>query len=321
MLQEPQEICVGVDVGKHDLEVKFGEKGKSKSFKNTEQGRNELVKELLKYQKVSRVVMEATGSYHKALLKLLWKEEIPVCEVNPKLIKLFKQSLGYEAKTDKLDAIVIVKYGETIKPKVTLPRESQVLKLEELTTRRQQLVDMITMEKNRLDATEKGSLTKRSVERTLKSLKKEVKDIEKKMKDLVESDEEMKKKSEVLTQNKGVGKILTATLLGSLPELGKTCRGKITALVGLAPYNDDSGKHQGLRYIKGGRKEVRNILYMATLSAVKWNEPIKKHYVDLIKRGKAKKLALTATMRRFLLILNAQMKEYYAQEEVVLNVA
>jgi len=314
MLENNKEICVGVDVGKYELEVRFGVNGKQGTFKNNAKGRKELIKEVKKYAN-SKVILEATGSYHRALLRMLWEENIKVCEVNPLSIKRFNESLGQKAKTDKLDAQCIAKYGELINPKITPPREVEVLNLESLTIRRQQLVDMITMEKNRLDATEKHSLTEESINKVLKLLSQELCVIEIKIDNLIDSNKEMKEKSEVLTRNKGVGKVLMATLLGSLPELGKMCRGKIVALVGLAPYNDDSGKHKGLRYIKGGRKEVRNILYMGTLSAIKWNVVVKECYIGLVKRGKAKKVALTAAMRKLLLIINAQMKEYYAQEK------
>ena len=256
-------------------------------------------------------VMEATGGYERKLVSFLQSKEIAVAVVNAKRVRDYANSMGAYAKNDRIDAQMIRHYGQAAYPKNRLKlRESRTeiaQQLEDLLRRRNQLVGQRAVEKQHLEAAiNKASV--RSITRMIKQLDKEIERIEVMIKAYIDADETLKKSMEQLIKVQGIGEITVLTLLTQLPELGKLSNKEIVALVGLAPYCKDSGKKTGRRVIFGGRTLIRSVLYMAALSAVRYNKPIKEFYQRLIARGKVKKVALVACMRKLLTILNSMAK-------------
>lgn len=304
MTEYTKKIYVGVDVSKLKLDVSVQPLNENFTCSNDQVGYKKLYKRLPK--SVTMVVFEATGGYEMNVAKFLSEKAIPIAIVNPRQVRDFAKATGKLAKTDKIDSNIIALFAEKLEPKeTTLPNKKQQ-ELSELRTRRAQVVDMITMEKNRLDKVSK--LIAKSIKKTITFLEKELKALDEKLKEQIEKDEELSKKDQILRSVKGVGPVLSATLLAELPELGKLDRKKIAALVGVAPFNRDSGKFLGGKTVWGGRASVRSILYMAALVASRNNPKIKAFYEKLCAAGKAKKVALTACMHKLLLILNAMIK-------------
>jgi transposase len=211
------------------------------------------------------------------------------------------------AKTDKLDAQILAVFGERVKPRLYEGKNEKERELSGMLVRRRQLEEMIKAEKNRLRTVQPG--IQGSLERIIACLQAEKKAIEEQVYQYMAEQEEWQAKRKILESTPGVGVVTTATLLADLPELGKVDRKKIAALVGVAPMNHDSGKKRGYRKTKGGRADVRSVLYMATLVACRYNPLIKPQYEQLVKRGKEKKVAITACMRKLLTILNAMVRD------------
>ena len=226
--------------------------------------------------------------------------------MNPWQTHNFSKSLGQRAKTDTLDAAMLAKYGEVIKPATTRVLTDEEFELKQLVLRRMQLVQQRTQEKNRIEHA--SPLIKTSIRKMIKLLSSEIKQIMGKIEKLISKNEDMTKQAERLTSAKGIGMISAYSLLMLLPELGKLNRKQIASLVGIAPFNRDSGSKDGQRSIFGGRSEVRSALYMATLTAIRFNKKIKTFYKKLVRKGKKKKVALVACMRKFLVCLNAMLK-------------
>ena len=227
--------------------------------------------------------------------------------VNPVRVRQYARASGLLAKTDKLDAFNLAEFGKQMKPRRYEAKSESERYVSALLVRRRQLEEMLKAEKSRL-RTVSGEM-RGSVERMIEMLKEEIKRLEKELDRFMKENADWREQEEILTSAKGVGRITATTLLAELPELGKLDRKKIAALVGLAPMNFDSGKKRGYRKTKGGRMEVRNVLYMSTLVATRYNPLIKAQYQELQRRGKVKKVALTACMRKFLTILNAMMRD------------
>ena len=299
------EISVGIDVAKDKLDVFVRPLGESKVFSNDAPGILELV-QFLQSLKPTWVVLEATGGYEMDAVMALAGVRLPVCVVNPKQVRDFASATGRLAKTDALDAEVLAHFGAAVRPEVRELSDESTLELAALVQRRQQLYEMLTAEQNRWRLARKSA--RPSIEKVIQLLKKELKDIDRQLKNQIRESPVWREKEQLLRSVKGVGPVLAATLMARLPELGSLDRRKIAALVGVAPYNCDSGTKRGKRRIWGGRAEVRNPLYMATLSAVRWNGPIRATYQRLIAAGKLKKVALVACMRKLLCILNAMVK-------------
>jgi transposase len=251
--------------------------------------------------------MEATGSYHKDLVKTLVKAGLKTSVVNPKLIKNFSRSGGARAKTDKLDSAVIAHYAEVYKPREVVLASDDQLELDELVTRRRQLIDIKIAETNRLKQS-KGIIAQ-DIANHIEWLEKRIKEIDIQLNERIQQSEQLRTNSEIMESVQGVGKVLTSTLLMGLPELGKFSGKKLSALVGLAPFNRDSGKLKGQMKIYGGRKEIRSAMYMPTWSAVRHNTVIREFYQKLIAKGKKPKVAIVACMRKLLIILNSLIKQ------------
>jgi transposase len=297
---------VGIDVSKASLDIHIRPDGKQWRTSNDAEGIIELLSRLQSSQ-VDLVVMEATGGLEQGAANLLVAAGYAVAVVNPRQIKDFAKSTGKLAKSDKLDASVIAHYAEAIRPQHRHVVDEQGKALQELGRRRKQVVEMITVEKNR-SGTAKGKVLE-SIHAHIVWLEKELKDIDQELKDEIKNHPEWQAKNEILRSVPGVGPVTTIVLLSSMPELGKVNRKEIAALAGLAPYNRDSGTMQGKRAVWGGRAEVRSVLYMATLSAIRFNPKIKSFFESLTKAGKVFKVAMTACSRKLLTILNKMIHD------------
>ena len=296
---------VGIDVSKLTLDFDCLPVSAPQQFANDAVGIAALVA-LLQNSGVERIVIEATGGWETRGVSALAVAKLPVVVVNPKQVRDFAKAMGHFAKTDKLDAKVLALFGERMRPALrALPDEAQRT-LAELLGRRLQLVTMRAQEKTRLGTV--TAVARKNVEQHIAWLDKCIAKLEADLGDRLKKSPVWCHKAELLDSAPGVGEVTTFSLLADLPELGTLNRQKISALVGLAPFPDDSGKRKGKRYIRGGRVEVRCALYMATLSAIVHNPPIKAMYDRLKKAGKPFKLAMTACMRKLLTILNAMLK-------------
>jgi len=297
---------VGIDVSKSTLDVAVGTDGEYWQASNHQQGIHKTIARLLLLQP-ALVVIESTGGLEKALITELYKAELPFALVQPRRVREFARSIGLMAKTDKIDARLLARFGEAVKPPLTrLPSEAEQ-DLNGLMVRRRQLLDMLVTENNHLSTTALSLRAK--VEEHIAWLNKELEELDREIDDQIQMTPQFKEKAKILRSAKGVGPILSAKLLSAVPELGTIDRKKIAALVGVAPMNFDSGKKRGYRKTKGGRTEVRSVLYMSTLVATRYNPVIRAQYQHLLKRGKEKKVALTACMRKFLTILNAMLRD------------
>ena len=299
-------IYVGIDVSKDRLDVAMLGEKQAKQFRNTNDGIAQLVKAMLSLQP-ELIVVEATGGYQRAVVDGLFHAGLAVAVVNPARVRQFARACGLLAKTDTLDAQVLAVFGERVRPKRYEGKNEAEKQLSALLVRRKQLEEMLKAEQNRL-RTIVPSL-RGSVERIIAMLKEEKKRIDEQIEQYLNEQKGWQEQREILSSAPGVGKVTTATLLADLPELGRMDRKKIAALVGVAPMNHDSGKKRGYRKTKGGRTDVRSVLYMSTLVATRYNPVIQSQYQQLLKRGKVKKVALTACMRKFLTILNAMVRD------------
>jgi len=299
------EFNIGIDVSKQKLDVSFNDK-ETAIFENSPQGFKRFLKSI-KNKKNTRVTMEATGGYERPCAYFLQDRSIAVSIVNPKRVRDFAKALGKLAKTDKIDSHVIRHFAALIDPRIMEEKSELQQSLDSLTHRRGQLVKLRAKEKQHIE-TATSKEVKSSINRNIKFLDKEIESIENKINTLINSSKELKDKVERLETIKGVGSIVALTLMADLPELGTLSNKEISALVGVAPFCRDSGTMIGKRTIWGGRAQVRSILFMAALSARNHNPPIKAFYERLISKGKPKKTALTACMRKLLITANSMIR-------------
>lgn len=297
---------VGIDVSKDRLDVAVLGEEQVWQVDNSQKGITELVQRMLELQP-KLIVVEATGGYQRPVVEALFHAGLVVAVVNPARVRQFARACGLLAKTDKLDAQVLAVFGQRVQPKPYCGKSEAEKQLSALLVRRKQLEEMLKAEQNRLRTI--SPVLRGSVERIITILKEEKKRLEEQIEKFMREQKAWQEQREILGSAPGVGKVTTATLLADLPELGKMDRKKIAALVGVAPMNYDSGKKRGYRKTKGGRTDVRSILYMSTLVATRHNPVIRTQYQHLLKRGKLKKVALTACMRKFLTILNAMVRD------------
>jgi len=298
-------INVGVDVGKHTLDICIHEKQLYWQEDNTIEGITRILKRLSHYQ-VERLVVEATGRYEFELAQAAYSKGIAVCIAKPLSVRKYAGAVDQLAKTDRIDAGIIAQYAAVIQPRVTPQKSKNLIAIKNLITRRRQLVNLRTQEMNR-----KGIMGKDlsvSIKRIIGHIDTEIKRIEKRLSNHVKDQAEWSEKQSIVKSMPGVGDTLTYTLLADLPELGELTNREISSLVGVAPINRDSGRLRGKRRIQGGRAAIRTVLYMATLSATQCNPVIKAFYTKLVAQGKHKKMAITACMRKFITILNTMVK-------------
>ena len=300
------EKFVGIDVAKEKLDIAVLGETKASQSANDEKGITSLVKKMQKLAP-DLIVVEATGGYPRAVVLGLYEAGLPVAVVNPARVRQYARACGLLAKTDKLDAFNLAEFGKQVKPRRFEAKSEAGRYVSALLVRRRQVEEMLKAEKSRLRTVYADM--RASLERMIKVLKEELKHLEKDLDSFMKEHADWQEQEEILTSAKGVGRVTATTLLAELPELGKLDRKKIAALVGLAPMNSDSGNKRGYRKTMGGRIEVRGVLYMSTLVATRYNPLIQTQYQQMLKRGKLKKVALTACMRKFLTILNAMMRD------------
>lgn len=308
-MKSKQETFVGIDIAKAHLDVAIGKAGETFRIDNTTA---EIEKVICRLKKLcpSLIVMEASGGLEKPLLAQLAGSGLRVSVINPRRSRAFADASGRLAKTDKIDAQALAHYAEALQPDPQILPSKEQEKLSSLVTRRSQLVKMRSMEKNRLHTTHPDLKT--HIKGMIAYLSGEIKILEKEIELAVNENQAWQEKANLYKSIKGVGDRTAAILLAELPELGKYNRRKIAALVGVAPISKDSGKRRGKRRIFGGRASVRSVLYMATLSAIQHNPVFRRHYQKLLARGKEKKVAITACMRKLLVCLNAMARDNLA---------
>lgn len=300
-----QDITVGIDTGKHHLDIYIRPLGESFRVDNTGQGVKEAIKRI-KPHAPTRIIIEATGRLETCFACAAAKAKLPIVIANAYHVHNFAVSTGQLAKTDTLDARMIAHYGEAVKPRLTQINPDNIMKISDLLVRRSQLVAMRTMEMNRLSILPKTLHS--SIRRIINVLQKEIDKVEAQLDVLMEDTSEWQHTMRLLLSVKGVGKVLAYTLLSDLPELGQLNRKEIAALVGVAPMNRDSGAYRGKRKIRGGRHRIRTVLFMATLSSIQSNPRFKRDYQHLVNKGKPKKVAIVACMRKMITILNSMVK-------------
>lgn len=296
---------VGIDVSKNYLDVAIYKDEIFQQFTNDDSGIKKLIK-FLKPLSVTLIVLEATGGYEALAASMLNEGGLPVVVANPRHVRNFAKSTGALAKTDQLDARNIAHYASAIRPAQRALKDEQIQLLSALNTRRRQVVNMLASEKNRLHSAPKAN--KKSIGQHIKWLEKNLKQIDKEIRKAIQNSPLWRENDDIIQSYKGMGPVSSVSLLSDLPELGTLNRKEIAALVGVAPFNCDSGKYRGRRRIWGGRANVRKTLYMATRSAVRFNPVIKAFYERLRTAGKPHKVALTACMRKTLIIVNSMIK-------------
>jgi transposase len=301
-----KEHFVGIDVAKDWFDVAvMGERG-TRQLTNMKRGITELVKWMRRLS-ATLIVVEATGGYEEALVLALFEAGLPVALVSPQRVRQYAKAKGLLAKTDPLDAHLLADYGKAIQPRLFVGKSEERKQLSALVGRRNQLNVMLQAEKNRLRA-QSGAI-RSSLETVITCLAAQLKQMDHEIQILLQAHTDLHTQEKLLRTAKSIGAVTAATLLADLPELGQLDRQEVAALVGVAPMNSDTGKKRGYRKTKGGRADVRRTLYMATLTGIRFNPILKPHYDQLRKRGKEKKVAITACMRKMLTILNAMVRD------------
>lgn len=301
-----QRPFVGIDVSKEHLDVALLPSAAQRRVTNDEAGITELAQWLLQSEP-ELIVMEATGGYQSGCVAALAQAGLPVVVVNPRQVRDFAKATGKLAKTDKIDAEVLALFAERVRPEMRPLPDAQQAALQAILTRRRQIVEMLVAEKNR--SLMAAPAVRKSLRKHIRWLERELGGIEKELAAAIEASPIWRAKDDLLQSVPGVGKVLAATLQAELPELGKLSRTQVAALVGVAPLNRDSGAYRGRRTTWGGRARIRAVLYMATLSAAQSNPYIQTFYQRLVARGKPKKVAQVAAMRKMLIMLNALVRD------------
>lgn len=299
------QVFIGIDVSKSRLDVAIRPNRVFLSVANNDVGIQGLVQRCVELQPVS-IVLEATGGYENMAAMALGVAGLPVRVINPRQARDFAKAMGKLAKTDKVDAASLAHFAQLLDPLPHPLATAEQKELSSLTIRRRQLVEMITMEKNRKEHASPKILPQ--IKCHIDWLTEELKKLESEINNIINTTLIWQGKLRILESVPGIGPVTLSILLADLPELGLLDNKKIAALVGVAPFNHDSGKFKGRRQIKGGRKYVRDKLYMATLVASRYNPTIKEYYQRLLQAGKAKKVALVACMRKLLIIINTMVK-------------
>jgi len=311
-----QEIHVGIDVSKKTLDVyilpsegKGGSQGESFVVTNDQEGIDELLRRLAEPGLSPKlVVLEATGRYERLAASSIAAKEIPVAVVNPRQARDFAKAIGKLAKTDKIDAFVLARFARAVEPRASVIPDEEATALRAILARRRQLIEMLVSENNRLKMAREKPLQKR-IRSHIKWLEREIERTDSDLDHAIEENSAFKANEALLRSVPGVGKVLSRTLLAELPELGTLTHKRLCALVGVAPFNRDSGQGRGKREVWGGRAPARAALYMGALVATRHNPVIKEFYERLLAAGKPKKVALVACMRKLLSILNALMRD------------
>jgi len=305
IIAEPIEIFAGIDISEKELVISIRPTNEHFQVSNDEKGRQECV-ERFKKALPTLIVLEATGGLEKAIMRELIGASLPAVAINPKQGRDFAKATGKLAKTDTIDADGLAYFAQAIRPEVRALVSEEVETLNALIVRRKQLVGMLTAEYARLRRAIKSIAS--HIETTIEALKTHLETLNQEIDGHIHNHHQLSDKEKIICSVPGVGRVTAATLISGLPELGKVNQREISALLGLAPFNKDSGTFQGKRVIFGGRSRVRSVLYMATLVGTKHNPVLKEFYQRLIKKGKKPKVALTACMHKLIIILNTMVK-------------
>ena len=307
-------IFIGIDVSKARLDVAMRPSAEKLSVSNDEAGIEALVKRLSEL-KPALIVLEATGGLERSVSGTLGSAQLPVVVVNPRQVRDFAKAIGQLAKTDRIDAEVLARFAEVIRPPLRPLPDKVSLELRALIARRRQLIEMMVAEKNRLSAASKA--VRKRIEAHIRWLETELDRADKDLDQSIRQSPIWQEHQDLLRSVPGIGPVVSRTLLAELPELGRLNRKQIAALVGIAPLNCDSGTFRGRRGIWGGRATVRAVLYMAALVASRRNSVIRNFYKRLRDKGKAPKVALVACMHKLLTILNAMIKHKTRWSEII----
>ena len=302
-------MFVGIDVAKAELVVSLLPSAERFTVDNEERGVRTLV-ERLRSDTPTLIVLEATGGYELLAVAALAAAALPVVVVTPRQVRDFAKATGQLAKTDRIDADILARFADVVRPAVRAIPDAEAQELEALLTRRRQLLEMLQAERNRTGQVfGKGKrVVKKSLKNHIRYLERELRMTDTDLGEMIKASPVWRERDALLQSVPGVGPVLSRTLLADLPELGRLSRREIAKLVGVAPLSRDSGTMRGRRFVQGGRATVRAVLYMATLVATQRNAVIRTFYLRLIAAGKPKKLALVACMRKLLTILNVMVR-------------
>ncbi len=305
--QPVSSLFVGIDVAKDKLDLARSDTGELLNFSNNQRDICRII-ELFKAPRPTRIVVESTGGLERPLLDALLDANLPVALVNPGRVRYFAIGIGILAKTDPIDARTLMEFARLAEPRLAQKRSENQAELDGLITCRRQLTATRTDQSNcRLSTRSKSAIS--SIDAVLKALDKQIELLDQKIRKLIDSDDDFKHLDRLLRSVPGVGPVLSSTLLAELSELGETDRRQIGALVGVAPFNHDSGTFKGKRSIRGGRVQVRGVLYMATLAAIRCNPVVRNFAERLAKAGKASKTIIVACMRKLLTLVNAMVRD------------
>jgi transposase len=305
-MNKDSEIIVGIDISKRTLDIQVQEDDQYFTCGNDIISIDKLVEKLSSIHP-ALVVLEATGGYEKGLVTALVDAKLPVAMVTPSWVRYFARSSGTLAKTDKIDARMLVRYGRANHPPIIKVRTELQERLSEIMKRRSQVSTALISEKNHLSTSTYPDV-KVLIETSIENLEQQIIQLEEMIAEIIDQCPELKNNEKIICSVPGAGKITAAILLADLPELGTLDHKKIAALVGVAPFNRDSGYYRGKRRIKGGRQSIRKVLYMSAMTAMRWNPVIKEFYERLLARGKAKNVAIVACMHKLLTIMNAMVR-------------
>lgn len=305
---------VGIDISKSSFDICILPDNRSASFPNTAAGIAKFISVVASLDRLERCLLEPTGGYEHRVLEALLSAGIPVARVNARQVRQFAGACGQLSKTDRIDAYILADYGRRMETKLVSPASAAQAVLVELVARYRQLSHMIVQEKNRREklGNKAAGRTQEWIEESLTFLESQRQVVVVEMARCLEEDATLSQKAAVVMQIKGIGLRTACFLLAGLPELGSMDKGQIAKLVGVAPLNRDSGQMRGKRMISGGRKPVRDALYIAALPAIRFEPDIKTFYAKLRANGKPGKVALVAVMRKMIIILNARMRSHAA---------
>jgi transposase len=307
-------LFVGIDVAKDKLDLARSDSVEVLTVANDSDGIRRLVDSLRKNRPVT-IVVEATGGLEQPVLEALLDAALPVALVNPGRVRQFARGIGILAKTDAIDARVLVEFARLASPRMSRRRSENQAELDALVTCRRQLTHVRTEQTNRRQATSSRSARK-AIDAVLKAVNKQIEDLDRQIRKLIESDDDFSSMDKLLQSVPGVGPVASSTLLAELNELGSADARRVSALVGVAPFNHDSGRNKGKRTIRGGRASVRSVLYMATISAIRCNPLISRFAQRLQKAGKLAKVTIIACMRKLLTLLNAMIRDNLRWEQL-----
>lgn len=301
-----QNINIGVDTGKAQLDIFIRPLNLFFTVSNDDKGIKDAIKTIKKHSP-ERIVIEATGRLEMPFVLACAEAKLPIVRANPIHVKRFAGAIGRRAKNDRLDAELIAHYAEAIKPDISIIKAENIRLMSDLVIRRNQLLSMQTMEKNRIQVLPKSLHS--TIKPMLTAMKKQISNIEDKLLKLIESCPDYQTKNDILQSVPGIGNIAAASIISNVPELGYITNKQAASLIGVAPITRESGRYKGKRVIQGGRAQVRTVLYMAMMSAMQCNPVFKATYTRLVQSGKPKKVAIIACVRKMVVILNSMLRD------------